>query len=158
MIVGQEEHFKLLIGNAFLHLRPGDISPIAGGGIVNGELTLDRAMRAQLDGGSDFRIVPRQNDASFQLIPTSDYARWAWDISPLHSGNLVLTLRVFGQTRLGADNVEIVKEVSIPVKADVVGQLKVFVGQYWQWAWTALLVPLIAALRASKKRRANGAS
>src|ERR1700676_3187616 len=154
MIVGEEEHFKLLIGRKFLALAKGDIEPIAGGAVTRQSIILSNTMRATLLGGSDFRVVARQDDHSFHTIPQNAYATWAWDVTALHAGSLVLTMRIFAPDRRDAEGDELVKEVRIAVRGDVVGQLKAVFLQYWQWAWSALLIPVVTIVwRSWIKRR-----
>ena len=98
-----------------------------------------------------------------QTVAGKPFAQWEWDVTPLRSGNQTLHLQASASIYVpgrGEKPVDIpVIHKSIQVKVDRWYATKEFVGNNWQWLWTALIIPLGGWLWQRKrktKRRAAG--
>ena len=81
-----------------------------------------------------------------QLVDDSTNTVWKWNITPKRGGDNELVLRVTAKilNQLGENYKDVkVFEKTIKVNAPVLTRIKQFVGDYWQWLSTAVVIPLI---------------
>jgi hypothetical protein len=100
-------------------------------------------MKAKLV-GDGFEVTPLSEEEQF--VTDDTYTEWAWDVKPLQSGerklNLTVTVKVIAEG-LGerARDIPVITR-TVVVEVDPVYTVTSFVGDNWQWLWTAILVPI----------------
>ncbi|MCL1938421.1 MAG: hypothetical protein FWF52_08520 [Candidatus Azobacteroides sp.] len=80
-----------------------------------------------------------------QLVDDSTNTVWKWNIIPKQGGDNVLVLRVTVKVldQLGENYKDIkVFEKTIKVHTPILTRLKQFIGNYWQWLSTVIVIPL----------------
>ena len=80
-----------------------------------------------------------------QLVDDSTNTVWKWNIIPKQGGDNVLVLRVTVKVldQLGENYKDIrVFEKTIKVYTPILTRLKQFIGNYWQWLSTVIVIPL----------------
>lgn len=110
--------------------------------------------------GDGFEITPLNGEE--QVVSSDTFTQWAWDVTALRAGeqalNLLVTVRVFAGElgERGRDLPVIMKGVQ--VRVDPVYSVRSFVGRYWQWLATTLVLPLGGWLykRHSGRKRSAG--
>lgn len=155
MTVGQTVHFTLIVSrNERLRIIASDIAPSAGGAVERIQQMLSPFMVATLNGGGDFHVEPRQDNAESQVIPAKGYAIWAWDVTPIHAGNdLLLTLRLFFVNPQQHWENDLARQIQIHVQANIPYQGLRFAEDNWKWLVTAISPPIFFWLRAWIIRR-----
>lgn len=120
-------------------------------------LKVGTIMKARLEGDS-FQVSAHNTEE--QIVSSDAFTEWVWDIKALKSGaqklDLVVSVRVLveGWGERQRDLPVMTKE--IVVKVNPVYSLMTFVGKYWQWLATTLLIPLGGwAWKAVKGRRGD---
>jgi len=110
-------------------------------------IKIDSQMKAVLIGGEDFKVTP----ITPETLPVSNQTttEWKWDVKALHSGNLklYLTLNAIVEYEDGAGKHPVTIKtfdknytVAVPWSENAVFK---FIGNNWQWLWTALIVPVV---------------
>ena len=98
-----------------------------------------------------------------QAVAGKQFAQWEWNVTPLVSGDQNLYLRVSAKISTpnrGEKTVDIpVMHRRIKVRVDPLYASRKFVGDNWQWLWTALVIPIGVGLwkmRKGKKAQRAG--
>lgn len=81
-----------------------------------------------------------------QVIMPTGFTEWAWDVTPIKSGNLDLILRITVQLQFpyGVEKKDYpLMEKTIKVNSNPVYSAKIFLQENWKWVITALILPLI---------------
>lgn len=119
--------------------------------ISSAHVKVSPQMRATLT-GSDFNIKDRAN--STQVVGSGETTQWEWEITPkspgTHTLNLSLTALVMlpdgmAQKSFQTFDKQIIVDVTLLQSAK-----QVFTAN-WQWAWGALLIPLVGWLWRRRK-------
>ena len=115
------------------------------------------AMQAQLS-GVGFAIEPITN--AVQVVAGEGVTRWTWEVKATEVGKqrLYLTLSAILDVN-GKERTYTVESFRRTLEVDVTlgERLSGFLGDNWQWLWTALLVPLLAYLLQRRRHsRATG--
>jgi len=120
-------------------------------------------MSAELNGPAGWQITPYAGTSGIRLIDNTRKTMWRWDVVPacerpslsLECAEGRLTLAVaahFGDAREPWP----LLEESIVVRITLARVARDFVGNNWQWLWTALLVPALGLwlrrMRGRKRR------
>jgi hypothetical protein len=107
--------------------------------------------------GSDFSITLNTPPPRKLVLPNRT-TRWAWEITPTHTGvrHLHLTLTALVTAAGESRELEIrTFEKTVTIRVSWPTRVKDFAHQNWQWLWTAILVPLGAWL-IQRKRQPKG--
>jgi len=94
--------------------------------------------------GKNFDIISLNTEE--QLVDNITNTIWKWNITPKRGGDNELVLRVTVKVldRLGENYKDIkVFEKTIKVNAPVLTRIKKFIGEYWQWLSTVIVIPLL---------------
>lgn len=94
--------------------------------------------------GNDFFVDPLNRKSQF--LDDSNFTEWAWDVTPVKSGELELKLRISLRMRLpyGEEHKDYpIIENTIKVKPNSIYSAKIFLQENWKWVITALILPLI---------------
>lgn len=102
-------------------------------------------MKARLVG--DAFEITALNEAE-QLVAGDTFTEWAWDVTPIESGdqtlNLVVTVRIL-LPEVGEETRDYpVMDRSIHVQVDPVYSTQRFLSNNWQWLASALFIPIVA--------------
>lgn len=95
-------------------------------------------------GYNNFQITPLNSEE--QLVDDSTNTIWQWNVTPLRSGENELILRTTVKVldELGENYKDIpVFEKRVKVNASLSFVTKQFIGDYWQWLTTVIIIPLI---------------
>ena len=118
------------------------------------QIRASNTMEAQLT-GPDFDISPVTPAA--QLVSKEAVTEWQWEVEPTKTGQRRLHLTLSALIDLGGkDRTYTVRtfERTLVVKVTFGERLQTFVGDNWQWLWTALLIPLVGlGLRWRQRRK-----
>lgn len=116
---------------------------ITAGGEKHGcRIRVANHMRAELwgDGFTSEAILPQE-----QLVSTAKTTEWRWNVQAIRSGEQVLYLTLSAIFYLdGGTTPYVVKTFERKINVQVVWTrwMASFIGQNWQWLWTALLIPV----------------
>jgi hypothetical protein len=118
---------------------------------------MEVTLRAVRD--SAFKVVPVTPET--QHISVQESTRWLWDVTPVDWGPQELALTVSALYQVdGRDGKHALRTFHRKIRVEITTwqKGKVFLQNNWQWAWTALLVPLggWALARARAGRRQTG--
>jgi len=91
------------------------------------------------------------NSAVQMVEDNEEITQWSWNITPLRSGKTKLKI-VISIIR-GGSTKETVYIDEVRVKADVTKSVPHFIGDYWQWLFSTLLLPLFYWLYAKRKKK-----
>lgn len=119
-------------------------------------IRVERSMSAELlseDGA--FKITPLNTEKN-QIVEDESYTEWGWVIVPLKSGTSYLKMII--KIKIVADGETNYKEIvvfdkNIEVKSNVKLEVKSWLGQYWQWLMTTIIIPLVVFFY--KKKQAD---
>ena len=110
-------------------------------------------MEAQLT-GPGFDIAPVT--PAVQLVSKEAVTEWQWEVEPTKTGERRLHLTLSALIDLGGkDRTYTVRtfERTLVVKVTFGERLETFVGENWQWLWTALLIPIVGLVLRWRQRR-----
>jgi hypothetical protein len=156
MRVGRTYRQKVLVARdseADLLERFRDLGPVK-----QQQLLANARLRVRLIGDPDtFTIIPLNTED--QLLAVLDEASWEWNVTPRRGGrhelHVVLSLRIATPQGLEAQDRP---PITLPVSVDEPrwNRVQRFVGAYWQWLTTVLLLPVLAWLgrRLAQRRQA----
>lgn len=123
---------------------------------VGARIKVSDRMEARLT-GPRFKIEAITPEA--QAISSSELTTWRWEVEPTATGRqrLHLTLSAILDVR-GSPSTRMIRTFDRTLAVDVSLSKRVanFLGNNWQWLWTAILVPAVAWYAARRKRRAPG--
>lgn len=111
-------------------------------------------MRAELwgDGFRSDAILPQE-----QLVGTTKTTHWRWNICAIRGGEQMLYLTLSAIFYLNDGTTPYVLktlERTISVRVVWTRYIASLIGGHWQWAWTALLIPMVAwAIHKYKRRK-----
>ena len=92
------------------------------------------------------------DNSSVQLVENGEeLTQWSWNITPIRSGKSKLKIVV--SIIKGGTTKETVYIDNVSVKADVTKTVPLFIGNYWQWLLSTLLLPLFYWLYAKRKKK-----
>lgn len=107
---------------------------------------------------SAFKVVPARPE--IQNLRGEERTQWLWRVTPLEWGPQELDLTVSAIYQVdGRDGKRPVRVFAHKIQVDITTweQGKWFAKNNWQWAWTALLVPVLAwvwaLVRSARRRR-----
>lgn len=95
----------------------------------------------------DFSIV--ELSPSQQALATTD-TEWRWQITPTKPGKRTVYISANALVRVDAQQAERnIKTYDTEILIDVTTRQRLddWIVQHWQWAWTALLLPILALVR-----------
>lgn len=110
-------------------------------------------MEAQLT-GPGFDIAPVT--PAVQLVSKEAVTEWQWEVEPTKTGERRLHLTLSALIDLGGkERTYTVRtfERTLVVKVTFGERLETFVGENWQWLWTALLIPIVGLVLRWRQRR-----
>jgi len=110
-------------------------------------------MEAQLT-GPGFDIAPVTPE--IQLVSKEAVTEWQWEVEPTKTGERRLHLALSALIDLGGkDRTYTVRtfERTLVVKVTFGERLQTFIGDNWQWLWTALLIPIVGLVLRWRQRR-----
>ena len=121
-------------------------------------LKVATVMKARLT-GEGFNISPLSEEAQF--VSNDTFTQWAWDVTAVKAGrrklNLQITIQVNVDTLGKVAREWPVKTKTVVVRVNPLYSIGNFVGAYWQWLATTLLIPISAWLyRLYSSRKAGG--
>ena len=92
-----------------------------------------------------------------QLVSRDAVTEWRWEVEPTETGtrrlHLTLSAIVDVNGREGTYTVRVF-ERTLEVRVSLRERLTGFVGDNWQWLWTALLIPIVGWLLRQRRRAA----
>jgi hypothetical protein len=92
------------------------------------------------------------DNSAVQLVENGEeVTQWSWNITPIRSGKSKLKV-VVSVIRNGITK-ETVYVDDVSVKADVSKSVPLFIGNYWQWLFSTLLLPIFYWLYAKRKKK-----
>jgi len=92
------------------------------------------------------------DNSAVQLVENGEeVTQWSWNITPIRSGKS--KLKVVVSIIKGGTTKETVYVDDVSVKADVTKTVPLFIGNYWQWLFSTLLLPLFYWLYAKRKKK-----
>jgi hypothetical protein len=118
-----------------------------GGQTSTSTIHLTPTMRATL-AGSGFTI--QSNSSEEQIIGGGSYTEWSWQVTPLESGNRELVATVY--VEIDGKVKGVAKRWPVHVSANAGRSFSQFLGTYWQWLLTTLIIPLVLFWRRQKKQ------
>lgn len=98
---------------------------------------------------NSFLIV--KNNSDVQLVDTTDYTEWVYNVTPNKSGRLKLNVIVSIIREKGKK--QIVYFDNVYVKSNPVIVVETFWEKYWQWCFSTLIIPFGIWLWNRKKKR-----
>ena len=98
---------------------------------------------------NSFLIV--KNNSDIQLIDSTGYTEWVYDITPNKSGKLKLNIIVSTIRKNGKKQVVYFDDVY--VKSNPIVVVKTFWEKYWQWIFSTIFIPLTIWLYNRKKKK-----
>ena len=98
---------------------------------------------------NSFLIV--KNNSDVQLVDTTEYTEWVYNVMPNKSGKLKLNIIVSIIREKGKK--QIVYFDNVYVKSNPVVIAKTFWEKYWQWCFSTLIIPFIIWIWNRKKKR-----
>lgn len=151
MKVGSTYTIKLRISKEKnkIQLLNGDGIPInninVDSRIIISSLRVEPIMSAKLiTDSSKMRIQSISTET--QDIEVNGFTEWAWRLTPLKGGNVLL--RIVVNIKQSVDGKAILKDIPvydevIPIKSNIIFSLSRFISQYWQWIITTIVIPLV---------------
>lgn len=118
------------------------------------KIRISKIMMAVLKGGG-FKIEPITE--AVQLVNMRGDTEWKWDITAIEAGSQRLHLTVNAIVNVdGTDRTHVIESLTEVIEIHVSWQqhVSMFVGDNWQWLWSAVLIPFVGWLweRRRKKR------
>jgi len=155
LAVGEAEVVQLLLAREPVRLLKRRLTAF---GDTQGErIKVSGVMEAHLI-GSKFRIRALFNEV--QPVRREGVTEWKWEVEPTEAGvhRLQLTLYAFIKVN-GSDQALKVRtfEETLVVRVTLLERLSAFVGDNWQWLWTAILIPVAGWLYGRRRKHAQPA-
>lgn len=105
--------------------------------------------------GSSFRIDPLSDEE--QLVAGHEFSQWNWDVTPIEGGDQPLSIVVTAVIKMPDGN-EKSKELgvfskTIDVKVNAQRSIVQFIQNNWQWLAVTLVIPAVAWLIGSRKKK-----
>ncbi|HEV2951214.1 MAG TPA: hypothetical protein VGZ51_03830, partial [Actinomycetota bacterium] len=151
--VGETAVIELLIsGGRPVGQLKGEIREL--GERAGARIRISDLMEARLT-GLGFRIQAISDER--QPVGRSGVTRWSWEIEPVEAGSKDLHLTVSAIVNVrGTESTYTIQTFERTLAVDVAWSERVsgFVGDNWQWLWTAILIP-VAAWVVQRRRRAR---
>lgn len=94
--------------------------------------------------GEGFKITPVA--PTKQVVSSFNTTRWVWKLTPKAKGTQELHLSLNARVQVeGKDSPYVVQTFTkrIQVEVTLVGTVKTFLVENWQWLWTTILLPLL---------------
>lgn len=113
---------------------------------ISGSILVSKVVTVHLT-TSDGLTVNNNMIPSSQALDSSEPTTWAWDVTAKHPGNQTMTITVNALVTVDDSKAERhIKTFSSTVAVIITPkqQLKKWFDEYWKWAWTTLLVPLLS--------------
>ncbi|MEA2414817.1 MAG: hypothetical protein QOI58_1474 [Thermoanaerobaculia bacterium] len=117
-----------------------------GGQTFTASIHLTPTMRATL-AGTGFTIQSNSNEE--QMIGGGSFTEWSWQVTPIESGNRDLVATVY--VEIDGKVKGIAKRWPVHVSANAGRSFSQFVGSYWQWFLTTLIIPVVLFWRRQKQ-------
>lgn len=93
--------------------------------------------------GKNFEITKLCNEA--QPVTDNEITDWAWDVTPLQSGDQKLSLLVTIRLMIPGSKEETkdlpVLDRRISVKVDPIYSITTIISNYWQWIAVTMIIP-----------------
>ena len=81
------------------------------------------------------------DNQAVQIVDSSEsYTQWSWNVTPLKTGST--NLKVVVSIIRNGNKKEVVYEDKVVVKVNPIKQIAFWFNKYWQWLFTALLIPI----------------
>lgn len=115
--------------------------------VIIENIRVDKIMTSEILYDSiSFRV--ESLNTKVQDVDSVSYTEWSWVVMPLKSGKGYLKLIV----KVKSNNKDIVVfDKAIEVKSNIKYSIKTFVGNYWQWMMTTIIIPLIIFVYKKRK-------
>jgi hypothetical protein len=112
------------------------------GARVGARVQVTDVMEARLT-GTDFEILAVSPER--QRVTAGEDTSWNWDVRPTRTGKLRLHVTLTGFLRIdGEREPRAIRtfDHELDVRVKWFARISTFVGDNWQWLWTAILVPI----------------
>ncbi len=97
-----------------------------------------------------FSIVP-DNDAEQLIEDGNEVTKWSWNVTPLKSGGA--NLKIVVAIIKNGNKKETVYQDNVNVKTNPGKTIPIFIGKYWQWFLSTLIIPFGVWLYNKKKEK-----
>ena len=97
-----------------------------------------------------FSIVP-DNDAEQLIEDGNEVTKWSWNVTPLKSGGA--NLKIVVSIIKNGHRKETVYQDNVHVKTNLGKTIPIFIGKYWQWFLSTLIIPFGIWLYNKKKEK-----
>lgn len=131
------------------------------GQIQEEALKVSEIMKVTLTGDGNAFLIQTIGEEE-QVVSGKPYAQWEWRVTPLQSGDQVLTLsataKIYLEGRGEKSTQPTTLSKEILVKVDRWYSAQQFLANNWQWLWAVVVVPaagLLWRLRKGKSEPAN---
>jgi len=112
-------------------------------------IRVDKVMTSEILYDSlSFYVKPL--NTKVQDVDSIDYTEWSWEVMPLKSGKGYLKLIVKVKS---TDKDIVVFDRAIQVKSNIGYSINTFIGNYWQWIMTTIIIPLIVFFYKRRKKK-----
>lgn len=112
-------------------------------------IRVDKVMTSEILYDSlSFYVKPL--NTKVQDVDSIDYTEWSWEVMPLKSGKGYLKLIVKVKP---TDKDIVVFDRAIQVKSNIGYSINTFIGNYWQWIMTTIIIPLIVFFYKRRKKK-----
>ena len=164
MQVGKTYTVKLRISKEKnkVQIVRGDGIPIADikvdSRIIISSIRVEPVMSAKLITDSSKMII-QPVSTEIQDIEDQGFTEWAWRLTPIKGGDVLL--RIVLNIKQKVDGDVILKDIPVydevvSIKSNVVFSISGFIGQYWQWIMTTIIIPLVVWFYNKKKKKSKG--
>jgi hypothetical protein len=139
---GETATIKLLLSPATISIADLEKRVDEAGEKSGAHVKYSRVMEATLASG-DFDVTPLSPQQQF--VAAGQETEWLWQVKPKRTGKLHLFLTLNAIIKIGDQtNAYKVKTFSrtLTINVSLGTQIRDFVKANWQWAWTAVLVPV----------------
>lgn len=121
------------------------------------KIQISRTVKATLT-SKDFAITPITSEK--QAIISDDTTTWKWSLVPYGAGpNKIVKITVSAIIFVDGEKTERYLDTyqeTINIKVTPIQRVSTWLSEYWQWAWSALLIPIGGLIYANiKKRKSN---
>ena len=123
---------------------------------INGRITESKIKTSSemevmlIDSSTDSSFLIRKINTDDQIVDTNGYTQWNFTVRPVKHGEKKLDL-VVSIIKNGYKK-QVVYTDTIHIKENVAKEIKTFWGNYWQWSFSTILIPIFIYLWKKKRK------